>query len=213
MRSPTTIAIVVLMIVSGPLVSATRAQGPNRADGGASAASQSSSKTADASASPATILAEIIKALAWPVSALIMAVVFRRPLNAFLGALGTRVNKLSVFKVELELTPAKSATSTPLLDEIRAVTTAAPIADSAATLLEQVQMATPADYATIHLGHGDEWLTSRLFIAATMLERMRGLQVLVFVESVDTIDRRLLAVVPVAVVRWALARRYPYLEA
>ena len=65
---------------------------------------------------------ELVKALAWPVLVLVVAVVFRRPLALFLGALGSRVTKLSIFKVELELVPATSATSTPLLDDIRAAT-------------------------------------------------------------------------------------------
>jgi hypothetical protein len=35
------------------------------------------------------------------------------------------LNKLSLFKVELELLPERAATSTPLLDDIRTATTAA----------------------------------------------------------------------------------------
>jgi hypothetical protein len=156
---------------------------------------------------------EIVRSIAWPLSALIMALVFRRAIGAFVSALGTRVTKLSLFKVELELVPASSATSTPLLDDIRTVTTSAQINDSSRMMLEQVQAGGPADYAKIALGKGDEWLTSRLFIGAAMLERMRNLQVMVFVESRSTTDERFLAVVPVQTVRWALAQRYPHLEA
>ena len=80
-------------------------------------------------------------------------------------------------------------------------------------MLEQVQSTTPADFATIALGAGDAWLTSRLYIAAVMMERMRGAQVFVFVEHTPSTERRLLAVGSVRQVRWALARRYPWLEA
>jgi hypothetical protein len=157
---------------------------------------------------------EIVKALAWPVFGLIVAFILRRPLAAFATALGTRVTKLSVFKVELELVPAASAAvSTPLLDDIRSATTSATISDSSRMMLDQVQTGTQADFAMIAIGDGKEWLTSRLYIAAVMLERMRGVQMFVFVEKSPTTERRLIAVASVPHVRWALAQRYPWLEA
>ena len=162
---------------------------------------------------PNNPLVDLIKALAWPAAALIMAQLFRRPLTAFLGAIGGRITKLSLFKVELELVQARSATSTPLLDEIRSGAIAAPIANSSRSMQQQVQSTAPADYAVIAIGQGDAWLTSRLYIAAVMMQRMRGVQVFVFVERAASVERRLLAVVPVGQVRWALAQRYPWLEA
>jgi hypothetical protein len=129
-------------------------------------------------------------------------------------ALGARVSKLSVFKVELELVPAASAAvSTPLLDDIRSATTSATISDSSRMMLDQVQTGTQADFAMIAIGEGKEWLTSRLYIAAVMLERMRGVQMFVFVEKSPTTGRRLIAVASVPHVRWTLAQRYPWLEA
>ena len=74
-------------------------------------------------------------------------------------------------------------------------------------MLEQVQSGTPADFATIALGSGEAWLTSRLYIAAVMMERMRGTQVFVFGERAPFTERRLVAVASVRQVRWALARR------
>jgi hypothetical protein len=156
---------------------------------------------------------ELAKALAWPIVALLIAVLFRRPLSAFMSVIGRRITKFSIFKLEVELPPATAATTAPLLDDIRTVTTAAEISDSTRTMLEQVQSTTPADFATIGLGAGDAWLTSRLYIAAVMMERMRGAQVFVFVERTPSTERRLVAVASVRQVRWALARRYPWLEA
>ena len=166
---------------------------------------------------PATVpthqTVELVKALAWPVIALLIAAAFRRPIALFVSALGSRITKLSIFKVELELVPATAATSTPLLDDIRTATSSAAISDSTRTMLEQVQSGTPADFAIIALGDGKEWLTSRLYIAAVMMERMRGVQVFVFVKHTPSTERRLVAVASVRQVRWALARRYPWLEA
>ena len=62
------------------------------------------------------------------------------------------------------------------------------------------------------MGKGDKWLTSRLFISAIMMQRMRGVQGFVFVESTATSDQRLVAVAPVSQLRWALAQRYLWLE-
>jgi hypothetical protein len=204
MRNAHPIALVTLalMFLCAPFLLQTVAQEP-----------QTPSAASTTAPAPSTPLVELVRSLAWPVSALVMAFAFRRPIAAFVTALGTRVTKLSVFKVELELVPATSATSTPLLDDIRTATTSAPISDSSRMMLEQVQSGTLADYATIDIGTGDEWLTSRLFIAATMLERMRGLQVMVFLESTTTTHERFVAVAPVQVVRWSLAQRYAYLEA
>lgn len=156
---------------------------------------------------------ELVKALAWPIVALVIAGGFRRPIAQFVSALGSRITKLSLFKVELELVPASAATIAPLLDDIRTATCPAEISDSSRMMLEQVQSGTPADYALVSLGQGEEWLTSRLYIAAVMMERMRGVKAFVFVERTPTSERRFVAVAPVRQLRWALSRRYPWLEA
>jgi hypothetical protein len=80
-------------------------------------------------------------------------------------------------------------------------------------MLDQAQSTLPADFAVINLGSGQEWLTSRLYIAAVMLERMRNVQVLVFLESTTTTTRRFVAVAPLSQLRWSLAQHSPWLEA
>jgi hypothetical protein len=158
-------------------------------------------------------MVELVKALAWPFFAAIIVILLREPIHGFVTALGTRITKLSIFKVELELVPAAAGAEGPLLDDLRTATTSADISDSFRTLLEQVQSQTPADFAEVNLGTGKDWLSSRLYIAALMLERMRAIQVIVFVERTAKSNRHIVAVVPVQELRWALARRYPWLEA
>ena len=51
---------------------------------------------------PTAAWAEVVSALAWPVSAVILAFAFRQPIREFVGALGARVTKLAIFKLELE---------------------------------------------------------------------------------------------------------------
>ncbi len=163
--------------------------------------------------SPSPPWVAVVSALAWPVAAIIVAVAFRRPLGDFFRGLATRVTKLSVFKVELELAAAPSAGASPLLDDIRTATAPAAISDSSRAMLDQAQSTLPADLAIISLDFGEAWLTSRLFIAAAMLERMRGVKVFVFLESTPATTRRFLAVAPLAQVRWTLAQQFPWLEA
>lgn len=156
---------------------------------------------------------ELVKAVPWPAAAILISIILYRPLSMFLGAIGSRITKLSVFKVELELVPATSTATTPLLDEIRSATTAAMVSDSSGAMIQQVQSMAPADYAVIDLGDGLEWLTSRLYVAAVMMQRMRGVKIFVVVERTPATQQRLVAVVEVSQLRWALAQRYPWLEA
>lgn len=168
--------------------------------------------TAPAAAASST-WAGFAGALAWPIAAFAIALAFRKPLSAFLNGLSGRVTKLSAFKVELELAAAPSAAAGPLLDDIQSATTSAEMLNSTRMMLEQAQSTMPADYALIDLAAGEAWLTSRLFIAAVMLERMRGVQVFVFVESTPATARRFIAVGWLPKIRWLLACRYPWLEA
>lgn len=166
--------------------------------------------TAPVSTSP---LLGLVSALAWPIVALAIGMAFRKPFSAFMAAVGGRITKLSVFKIELELVPAVTATATPLLESIKAATSGAEIADSSQMMLDQIELRTPADFATIQLGGGDEWLTSRLFIAAMMLERMRSVRALVFVEYGTNTGQRFVAIAAPGQLRWALAQHHPWLEA
>jgi hypothetical protein len=156
---------------------------------------------------------ELGRALAWPAAAVVIAILLYRPLNIFVRAIGSRITKLSLFKVELELLAERAATSTPLLDDIRSASTAAQINDSKIMMLEQVQSGTPADYAVVAIGNGEQWLTSRLYIALIMMQRMRGVQVFVFLERTANTEQKLVAVAPINQLRWALAQQYPWLEA
>ena len=172
-----------------------------------------SSAVASSPPTTATLHADLVKGMAWPVVALLIALVFYRPLTLFMSALGSRITKFSIFKVELELVPASAVSSTPLLDEIRSIAQGAVIGDSTNMMIEQVQSATKADYVLVSLGTGAEWLTSRLYIALVMMERMRGVKTCVFVEQVEKTQRRFVAVASVSELRWAIAKRYPWLEA
>jgi hypothetical protein len=156
-------------------------------------------------------LIDATKALMWPVVVLIALALLYRPLSVFLEGLGQRITKLSVFKVELELVAhhALKPLPSPAVDEIKG---ALQVGDSSASLLKVICETGAADYAVIDLGSGDEWLTSRLFILAAMLPRMRSTRCFVFVTSTSSHMQRFLGVASVQKVRWCLARVYPWLE-
>ena len=55
----------------------------------------------------ADLWVELAKALPWPIAAIVIAALLYRPFARFITALGGRITKLSLFKVELELKPAE----------------------------------------------------------------------------------------------------------
>jgi hypothetical protein len=160
-------------------------------------------------------IVELVKALAWPMVFVGALVGFRKPLQQLIAQLGQRATKLSVFNLSVELSTIPEfapAWSGPHLSDVRQLSSADEFSSGAMALFEQIRAEGSSDYAVIDLGKGQQWLTSRLFIFAIMLERMRGLRCLVFVEETGNVRRRFLGSASPNDVRWALARRYSYLE-
>lgn len=86
------------------------------------------------------------------------------------------------------------------------------IASHVPVLVRQLVDPSAADYAVVDLGVGDRWLTSRLFLFAELLARMRDLRCFVFVRSESGGQRRFVGTALPLDVRWALAEEYPWLE-
>lgn len=156
---------------------------------------------------------ELVKAIAWPVATLIIVGAFRQPLAQFFQGLGSRVQKLSIFKVQFELVPASPSPITQLIDRIREPGEGAEMGESSARMNEQFNIDAQADYVLFSLGEGEEWLTSRLYLAVVMMQRMRRVSACVFVEAGATAQPRFVALATVDQLRWAMAFRYPWLEA
>lgn len=119
-----------------------------------------SARTAPVAAQPvASAQVEVTKALAWPVAAILLALLLRAPVGRFLVRIAPRITKLGAFQVQLELAASTQAAGGAALAEIRSLVSVAPVGDSSAALFSAVQDTTPADHAVIVLGVGDEWLT------------------------------------------------------
>ena len=158
---------------------------------------------------------DFVGTIVWPAVAVGTLVAFRRPLARFLDILGQRATKVSVYEVAIELAtiPEFAPTWSSGSTDVRQLTPAHAIDSGSDTLFKQLTVNIAADYAIVDLGKGHQWLTSRLFIFAVMLERMRGLRCFVFLETRGDVRRRFLGTASPDKVRWALARQYPWLEA
>ena len=162
---------------------------------------------------------EVVTGLAWPLVALVFLLLLRKPLSTFLSGIGQRVSKLSVGVVALELSQVAELRpwSGPSLEDIRRPEPArSPVGSMPGSMLSsisvQVDWGEPADYTIINLGLGKSWLTSRLFILAVLIERMRGVRCLVFLAEEAGRERFVGTALP-REVRWAFAKECPWLEA
>jgi hypothetical protein len=141
----------------------------------------------------------------------------RARLPTFLRELAGRVTKVGFGGFTLEFAKAKAfapAFSSPTAAvDLRQRAGVMQVTDSnTAKFLDQLRDPAPADYAIVNLGTGDQWLTSRLYIMAIILGRMKGLKAFVFLGQSSS-SRRYLGWTDPNRVRWALGRRYPWLEA
>ncbi|SRR6266487_726655 len=160
---------------------------------------------------------QLIKDLVWPTVVVIALVAFRKPLSLFLEELGRRATKFSVFQFSVELPTASEfkpdwRVYAGSLSDLRQSTSADQLVSASAALFEQFKDDEVLDYVVMDLGMGKEWLTSRLFIFALMLERMRSLRCIVFLETSGNVRRRFLGTASPNKVRRALVQRYPWLE-
>jgi hypothetical protein len=127
------------------------------------------------------LVVDTVRVMAWPTVAIFGFFLFREPVSAFFNALGTRASKIGAFNVSIELTslPEARPWSGPMLDDLRSESPAA-AADSSRSLFRAIADTTPADYVTVDLEDGKAWLTSRLFILAALLPRVRPIKRIVF---------------------------------
>jgi hypothetical protein len=162
-------------------------------------------------------VAATLSAVLWPMIALIVFLAYRSKIPALVEGLASRVSKVEFSGVSLELARAKPFvpewSGSPTALDLRHKATAIQVNDSTArTFLTQLADAGTGDYAEIHLGAGQEWLTSRLFIMAVIYARMKSIRCFVFVETSGSARKRFVGWAEPERIRWALARRYPWLE-
>lgn len=144
---------------------------------------------------------QVVQALAVPTVILSVVLIFRVPLSAFLTNVAGRINKVSFAGVAVELVPARELRPDWSIDmqavantiyDVRQLSPASAFDSYADSLLAQFDDATPIDYLVIDLGSGSSWLSTRLFVFAELLGRMRDIKVLVFLHAAAGQDRQFL---------------------
>jgi hypothetical protein len=155
-----------------------------------------------------TTVADVIRDLAWPIAALVGLVVLRKPLSEFVSALGGRATKFSAVGVELELSVARQPRreTASFLEQVRDPTRSM-VQDSSSAIQEQIAVREPVDFIVVDLEDGHAWLTSRLYILAEMMPRMRGVKAIAFVNSAPSGPQRFVGVASASQVRWAPSPR------
>ena len=158
-----------------------------------------------------------VRAVVWPIVVVVVVYLLREKIPALVKGLAGRITKLDIAGVTLEFAKAKEfnpefASATAGLD-LRHRASAVEVNDSTAgTFINQLRDPAAADYAIVRLGAGDQWLSSRLYIMAVVFARMKGLSAFVFLDQSGP-DKRYLGWADPNKIRWALARKYPWLEA
>lgn len=161
---------------------------------------------------------DVVRAVAIPLAIVVVLLVLRRPLSTFLESIGGRVKKVSFGKLSLELATASELRPAWQIDtgivafDVRQLSPSEVFDSYADSLLSQLDDPRPIDFVVVDLGAGGNWLSSRLFLFADLLGRMRGLRALVFVATVGSHDRRFLGMATPLDVRWRLAQEFPALE-
>jgi len=162
-------------------------------------------------------VAATLNAVLWPIVVLAILLAYRQKIPALFERLASRVTKLKFAGVSLELATAKPFvpewSGSPGALDLRHKATAIEVNDSTArTFVTQLMEEASGDYAEVNLGAGDEWLTSRLFIMAILFTRMKGIECFVFVEKSGDVRKRFVGWAEPGKIRWALAKRHPWLE-
>jgi hypothetical protein len=154
--------------------------------------------------------ADLAGKIAWPVTVVAILVYFKSAIGRVIEQIGTRGGEVSFGGLGIKLPVMERAA---VDDDVLLFKTTDPMQitnDSAKrTLLRMLREPGLREYSVINLGEGNEWISSRLFIFAIMLQRMKGIQCIVFLEGSPP---KFLGLASPEHVRWSLAQDQPWLE-
>jgi len=161
-------------------------------------------------------IAETAKALVWPLVLLAVLIAYRSSLLQLARLVGPRIKSVKLGELSLEFAEAKELRTSVFTGgavDLRQAGQANDVQDSTQrSFFEQLGQRERLDYVVVDLGEGTNWLSSRLFILAVILGRMRGLCAIVFVQRTGSTSRQYLGVADCKTTRWRLAAKFPWLE-
>lgn len=161
----------------------------------------------------ASTFVQVLDILIWPLIVLIAILVFGPSLREALPELIKRLKGISVKGVSLEFAQlAEWQFKWGGSIDFRKYGQASFFNSAAEDLILEMNKPDVKDYAVINLGFGREWLSSRLFIFALLLRRMRGVKFFVFTDAISGKSNRYIGFATLDQIRWMLAHRNPLLE-
>jgi len=151
--------------------------------------------------------------IAWPTVAVLGLIALYKPISRFLDAIGQRATKISIGTLGIELPTMNQA---QLGEDVLTFRTEDPVmivsSSAKRSLFEMFGQPGKFEFVAINLGRGQSWLSSRLFIFAMMLQKMKSLRCIVFLGAGPDTETQFLGATTPEKVRWGLARLQPWLE-
>ena len=155
---------------------------------------------------------EFVSHIAWPGTVLLGAYMFRDPLTDLIETIGRRAKSFQVYQAKIELDQlSKSFVPTVVIEQLAS----APVGPSGLPNIAQVIRETAqSDSVVIDIGSAQKrtWLTSRLFIVAAAIERMRPTRSLVFVGEIAPGTISFIGAATPRDIRYTIGFRYPSYE-
>lgn len=163
---------------------------------------------------PVNDVIRLAQIVVWPLVVLMLALVYHREIPKLFQALSGKISKLSAVGITLEFASAgpSSATLQASLDQIRQpASTGPPPPSGVQSLIELAGSSPAADYLVIDLRGGEAWLTSRLYLFATVLPKVLSLRCFVFVGDRGPVPRYFLGLASPKFVVSQFEAQYPWL--
>jgi hypothetical protein len=160
----------------------------------------------------------LLRAVIWPLISALICVVFRRELRDLIPIFSRRLSKISFGTLSVELAKVPEVTPPPALDAEIRQPEAGLIPQSGVPgltgLINRLATGGKYDYIVIDLGSesSPRWLTSRLYLLTYLLMLLDSSSRLVFTETIGGVRGRFVGAAAPSRVRWALARKYSWLE-
>ncbi|MBP3963135.1 hypothetical protein [Paenibacillus lignilyticus] len=161
-------------------------------------------------------IATMVSAIMWPIVTLVILLIFRKHMPDLIKGMFKNVKKIDFAGISIErfeaesYTPKWSVNQLDLSDQL--AEDMGTYTSSVNSMSDQLFSKGNSDYTIINLGDGRKWLTSRLFIMSIIFARQKGIRSIVFVEADQTNQQRFAGWTTPASIRWALAKKYPWLE-
>ncbi len=161
-------------------------------------------------------IAALASAILYPLVLLIVLILFRKEIPAFIKSLSGRLTGLSFAGISLDLAKAEAFSPNWVVQgalDLRQKAEAANVNDSTAGNFNAIlETSGEVDYVIINLGRGKEWLASRLYIMSIIFENRKGIKGIVFLESTIDTRKKYIGWAEPQKVRWALANHFPWFE-